>query len=160
MKAATVSQLKKELKYKSSDELEALCLRLARFKKENKELLTYLIFESEDEANYVEQVKESITAGFDEINRSSIYFIKKSIRRILRETKKYIRYSSEKETEVVLLLFFCECLGNFRPSLRENRAMMNLLDRQLVLIKTKIKGLHEDLQYDYNKELKILKDVI
>ena len=46
MKAATVAQLKKELQFKSQEEIMELCLRLARFKKENKELLTYLLFES------------------------------------------------------------------------------------------------------------------
>ena len=108
MKAASVAQLRKELKYRSSEELESLCLRLARFKKENKELLTYLLFESENEVHYVAQVKEDMDAKFDEINKSSIYYIKKSVRRILRETKKYIRYSNVKETEVELLLYFCE----------------------------------------------------
>ena len=49
MKAATVAQLKKELQFKSQEETMQLCLRLARFKKENKELLTYLLFESDSE---------------------------------------------------------------------------------------------------------------
>ena len=91
MKPATVAQIKRELKFRSSEELEALCLRLARFKKENKELLTYLLLEADNEEEYVQQVKEHISEGFSEINRSSFYYVKKSIRKILRETKKYIR---------------------------------------------------------------------
>lgn len=157
MKAATIAQLKKELKFKSSEELEALCLRLARFKKENKELLTYLLFEAEDEASYVENVKSFISVKFEEINTSSFYFIKKSVRRILRETKKFIRYSSVKETEIELLMFFCEQLVGFRPAINENRTLMNLLDRQIHLIQTKIKTVHPDLQYDFNLELENLK---
>ncbi len=153
MKAATVAQIRKELKYRSSDELEQLCLRLARFKKENKELLTYLLFESDDEASYVEHVKENMLAMFNEINTSSFYYIKKSTRKILRETKKFIRYSSVKETEVELLLFFCKQLKDFRPKIDGNRMLMNLFDRQIQFIKTKIKGLHEDLQFDYTEEL-------
>ena len=44
MKAASIAVLKKELmKLEHGDLLEA-CLRLARFKKDNKELLTYLLF--------------------------------------------------------------------------------------------------------------------
>ncbi|MEM9142481.1 MAG: hypothetical protein AAGA86_05795, partial [Bacteroidota bacterium] len=57
MKAATVAQLKKELQHRPPDELLQLCLRLARFKKENKELLTYLLFEAHDEAGYIALVK-------------------------------------------------------------------------------------------------------
>ena len=58
MKAATITEIKKELKFKSSEELALLCLRLSRFKKENKELLTYLLFESEDEEAFIKGIKE------------------------------------------------------------------------------------------------------
>ncbi len=158
MKAATVAQLKKELKFRSSDELETLCLRLARFKKENKELLTYLLFESEDEAGYIYTVKEQMDEGFESINTNSFYYVKKSIRKILRETKKYIRYSNEKETEVELLLHFCHKLRSFSPSIKSSRTMMNLYERQIALIEKKISGLHDDLQYDYSKELESIKN--
>ncbi|MCW5520490.1 hypothetical protein J1N09_11605 [Aureitalea sp. L0-47] len=156
MKAATAAQIKKELKYRSSEELEQLCLRLSRFKKENKELLTYLLFEREDEAAYIHHIKEYIDERLLEINISSSYYIKKSLRRILRETKKFIRYSDVKETEVELLLFYCTRLLEFKPSIRNNRVMMNVFYRQVDLIKSKIKALHEDLQYDYKQELNSL----
>ena len=37
MKAESVVTIRKELKHKSPEELQQLCLRLARFKAENKE---------------------------------------------------------------------------------------------------------------------------
>ena len=46
MKAATLNELRKELQALSSKELVEICLRLAKYKKESKELLTYLIFEA------------------------------------------------------------------------------------------------------------------
>ncbi len=149
MKAATVAQLKKELKFKSQDEVLELCLRLARFKKENKELLTYLLFESDSEEGYIETVKEEVDAMFADINVNSYFYIKKSVRKILRTIKKYIRYSGNKATEVELLLYFCEKLKSFRPSINRNTTLMNLYNRQLEYIKKKIPVLHEDLQYDY-----------
>jgi hypothetical protein len=79
--------------------------------------------------------------------------VKKSIRKILRETKKFIRYSSKKETEVELLLYFCVVLAHFKPSIKNSVAMVNLYERQILLIEKKITGLHEDLQYDYKLEL-------
>jgi len=153
MKPATVSQIKKELEFRSSEELKTLCLRLVRFKKENKELLTYLLFEAEDETGYVTHVKEYISERFSEVNTASFYYVKKSIRKILRETKKFIRYSSKKETEVELLIYFCKVLINFKPSIKNSVAMVNLYERQILLIENKITGLHEDLQYDYRQEL-------
>ncbi|MDF0714586.1 hypothetical protein PY092_00375 [Muricauda sp. 334s03] len=156
MKAANVAQLKKELQFKSQDELMQFCLRLARFKKENKELLTYLLFESDSEEGYIDTVKEEIDAMFEDINVNSYFYIKKSVRKILRTIKKYIRYSGNKATEVELLLYFCEKLKSFRPSIKRNVTLINLYNRQLDYIKKKIPLLHEDLQHDYSMILEEL----
>ncbi|WP_420401661.1 hypothetical protein [Flagellimonas sp.] len=157
MKASTIAQLKKELQHRSPDELLNLCLRLGRFKKENKELLTYLLFEADHEEGYIESVKAEVDEMFEEINTNSFYYIKKSVRKILRTIKKYVRYSGNKETEVELLLYFCQKLKNFRPSIKSNIALRNLYDRQLGYIEKKISALHEDLQYDFGQILEDLK---
>ncbi len=156
MKAATIAQLKKELQFKSQEDITQLCLRLARFKKENKELLTYLLFESDSEEGYIETVKEEVDQMFTEINTNSYFYIKKSVRKILRTIKKYIRYSGDKATEVELLLYFCEKLKSFRPSIQRNTTLKNLYNRQLEYVNKKIPGLHEDLQYDFGIILKEL----
>ncbi len=157
MKTATVSQLKKELLHRNPDELIALCLRLSKFKKENKELLTYLLFEGDDEAGYIASVKGELDVWFSEINTTSYYYIKKSVRKILRNLKKYIRYSGNKETEVELLLYFCKQLKYFSPSIRRNITLTNLYERQLLYLEKKIALLHEDLQYDYGVLLQSLR---
>ena len=156
MKSASVREIKQELQHRSSQELLEICLRLSKFKKENKELLTYLLFESADEATYIENVKQQLDEQFDQINRSNFYFIKKSVRKILRTLKKYSRYSSKKETEVELLLFFCERLYSFTPSIKKDKALRNLYERQIIQIKKINLSLHEDLQYDYQLELQRL----
>jgi hypothetical protein len=156
MKAATVSQLKKELSYRSPEEVLEFCLRLSKFKKENKELLTYLLFESTDEAGYIESVKNEIDLEFENINTNTYYYIKKSVRKILRSIKKYSRYSQKKETEVELLIYFCSKLKTFKPSISRNTTLMNLYKRQLDLVERIISTLHEDLQFDYRLELENL----
>ena len=153
MKAVTVKKIKDELSHKSSVELIELCLRLSKFKKENKELLTYLLFEAENEESYIESVKEQLDVLFDEINRKSYFYIRKSVRKILTLTKKFIRYSKKKETEVVLLLYFCQKLKAFKPSIQKSPRLTTTFDRQVVLIRKAIVTLHEDLQYDYLLEL-------
>ena len=153
MKAATVKQIKDELQTRSTKELIELCLRLAKFKKENKELLTYLLFEADDEQNYIRAVKADMEVQFATINTKSYYFIKKGVRKILTTNKRYIRYSQKKETEVEILLFFCEQLKNFQPSIKRSTVLKNLYQRQVDLIRKKITALHEDLQYDYGVEL-------
>ena len=156
MKTATVRELKQELNNCSSNELIELCLRLSKFKKENKELLTYLLYEASDEDGYIINVKTEIEQQFEQINIKSYFYIKKSVRKILRNVKKFIRYSKKKETEVELLIHFCIQLKELKPSIKYNVTLQNIFDRQIILIKKTIASLHEDLQFDYELELNTL----
>ncbi|MDX6746337.1 hypothetical protein SHK09_05980 [Polaribacter sp. PL03] len=158
MKAVTIKQLKDELSHKSTADLKELCLHLARFKKENKELLTYLMFESHDEESFIQTIKEEVDVQFDEINTKSFFYIRKSSRKILTSIKKHIRYSKKKETEVELLLYFCKKLKQFRPSIKHSTRLQNVFDTQVRMIKKAIEKLHEDLQYDFQLELDELLD--
>jgi len=153
LKAVTVKQIKDELKHRSQSELMELSLKLARFKKENKELLTYLLFEAHDEESYIQSVKDLVDELFDQINTKSYFYIRKSVRKILSLTKKYIRYSKKKETEVELLLHFCKRLKEFKPSISRSPRLTNVYLTQLKLTKKALSYLHEDLQYDYQLEL-------
>lgn len=153
MKAATLSELKKDLSNMPSAEVVELCLRLGRFKKENKELLTYLLFEAGDEEAYISSVKQEADRHFKEINYSNIYFAKKSCRKILRIINKYIRYSGLKQTEVELLIFYCQHLKNAEISIYASKALTNLYQRQLEKIIKALATLHEDIQYDYEEKL-------
>lgn len=153
MKTATVRELKQELSNQSQSELLELCLHLSKFKKENKELLTYLLYEADHEDGFIEGVKNEVEEQFKLINTKSYYYIKKSVRKILRTIKKYIRYSKKKETEVELLLHFCTELKKMSPSIQNNVSLLNIFNRQIELIKKIIASLHEDLQYDYEMEL-------
>ncbi len=153
MKAASISELKSELANIPVDQLIELCIRLAKFKKENKELLNYLLFESFDEQAYIENVKMDMQHQFEEINTSSLYFVKKSLRKILRTLNKYIRYTGSAETEVKLLLYFCVTLKNSGIPVEKNPVIKNMYQNQLKKISKAIAGMHEDLQYEYVKEL-------
>lgn len=156
MKSATISKLKSELALRSSEELMALCLRMAKFRKENKELLTYLLFEEEDENAYIESVKQEIAEQLAAVNIKTYYWMRKSIRKILKDVKKYIRYSQKKETEAELLLDFCRQIKALSPPISRDKTLQNLLDRQLTMVRKTIDTLHEDLQYDFNQQLEEL----
>jgi len=153
MKTATVTELKKELAHHSQKDLIELCLRLSKFKKENKELLTYLLFEADNEEAFISSIKEDIKLQFEQINTKSYFYIKKSVRKILRITKKFIRYSKNKETEIELLLYFCYELKKLKRPIARNVTLQNIFDRQILLINKAIPKLHEDLQFDYQLEL-------
>ncbi|MAB49247.1 MAG: hypothetical protein CMC05_11515 [Flavobacteriaceae bacterium] len=156
MKIESIVTIKKELQHLPKEDLLELCLRLGKFKKENKALLTYLLFEAHDEDGYVTSVKTSLDELFDGINTDSYFYMKKTIRKILRQIRVYSRYSNKKSTEVELLLYFCEQLNNLKPSIHRNKTLSNLYQRQILALKKKIRVLHEDLQYDYNLQLEAL----
>ena len=154
MKASAIHELKEELEHFSQPDLMALCLRMARFKKENKELLTYLIFMGHDEQAFVESIKAEIDAQFIEIPPDhNLYFVKKSVRKILRITNKFIRYSGDKTTAITLLLYFCTKLKGSGIRMEESAALSNLYALQQSKIEKMLPLLHEDLQYDFRKEM-------
>jgi len=156
MKPASLADIRKELKYLSEDDLRQLCLRLARFKLENKELLTYCLFESENEERYVSTVNDYLEEAFSEINTKNYYYIRKSVRKILKQLRKYIRYSGNKETEFLLHLKFSQCLTNLNPSIFKNNSLTKLFIREIQILKTTLKKLHEDLQFEYVDEIEKL----
>jgi len=156
MKAASVSALKNELSTLPQDEVLKICMQIVKYKKENKELLHYLLFESYDEPGYIKDIKNEIDQQFSEINTSHLYFAKKSIRKILKIINKYIRYSSHKRTEIDLLIYFCIKLKNSGIPIRSSASLHNLYLGQVQKIKKAIATLHEDLQFDYQDEIKRL----
>jgi len=158
MKAATVHEIKQELSITKPAEVTELCLRLARFKKENKELLTYLLFEAHDEEGFVNGVKKEIDEGFDTINLSQLYFAKKTLRKIVRMINKYCRYSGNKQTEMDLRIWFCTKLQNSGIPYKRNNVINNLYKSQVKKINDILITLHEDLQYDYRKEIMKLEE--
>jgi hypothetical protein len=156
MKPVTISTLKNELNQFSEQELIEICLKLAKYKIENKELLTYLLFDSNDEGEFVRAIKEEIDVAFSKLNQDTLYFVKKSTRKTLRSIKKYIRYSKNKESEASILLHFCLNWKQLKPGHKRSQQMINMYEQQLKMAKKAISSLHEDLQYDFNRELEEL----
>lgn len=149
----SISVLKGELKNLPKEILVQHILRLAKFKKENKELLSYLLFDSIDESNYIKEVKEKIEREFNAINYSSMYYAKKGIQKVHRMATKYIRYSGQKTTQVELLIFFCKQMKTCNINYKRSKVLNNLYDRQLMAISKTMGTLHEDLKMDYESEL-------
>ncbi|WP_291906490.1 hypothetical protein [Chitinophaga sp. CB10] len=149
MKSASVSDIKKELKTLPHESLVAVCLRLAKFKVDNKELLTYLLFEADDLPGYVAAVKAEIDEAFAEINREKSYPARKKLRKIIRITNKYIRYVGDKETEADLLLYICRQMKEAAMVSKRNVQLLNIYMQLLKKAVKAIDTLHEDLQYEY-----------
>ncbi|MEQ8241933.1 hypothetical protein [Fulvivirga sp.] len=153
MKPATLVELKKELKSRSPEEVLQICLRLGRFKKDNKELLSYLLFDAQDEQGYIEAIKYHIDDSMEEVNTSHIYYAKKGLQKILRSLNKYIRYSGNKQTEVEVLIHFCTAIKESTIDVNRSNVIANLYDRQVSKILKALTKLHEDVQADYQYQV-------
>lgn len=156
MTFASLAEIKKQLQETDADVLQSLCLRLAKYKKENKELLGYLLFESQNEASYVQQIKEEIDAQFEELKGRNLYLVKKMLRKILRYTNRHIKYSNRDETDLELRIYFCEKIKQAKIPLRESAVLLNLYQGQLKKINAVLAKLPEDLQSDYSNAIKAI----
>lgn len=157
MKAASLNEIKKELSYLDLKKVQELCMRLAKYKKENKELLTYLLFEAGDESAYVTGVKGEMDDHFALLPKSNVYLIKKSLRKILRITNKQIKYSEVKQTEVELRIYFCTKMKKSGIRRLPSQVLVNLYNQQLKKIEAALSKLPEDLRYDYHDDFEQLK---
>lgn len=159
MKTASVSELKKELNELPPRQLVELCLTLAKYKKDNKELLDYLLFEAHNKPNFIKEVKKEIDEHFDELKyQQNLYYVKKSLRKLLRIINKYCKYVADKALAAELHIYFCGKLKNSRIPYKKSQLLVNLYEQELKKINTLISSLHEDLQQDYLNDLEKITD--
>lgn len=160
MKTASLAEIKQELQNLTAKEITEICLRLARFKKDNKELITYLLFEAHNVEAYTRQVKEMMNETFKDVNTNNFYLAKKTLRKILRLVNKYIKYVASKQTEVELRIYFCLLLKNSGIRIHKNKVLTNMYMQQLKKIKAALTSLHEDIQYDFTKQVDELQTAV
>jgi len=152
-KPASVSEIRKELRMVHPDRLVELCLAMAKYKKDNKELLAYLLFNSDDELEYCKEVKAELGELFEALNTSTPFFAKKTLRKILRTITKHVSFSGSKRVEVELLVFFCKNMRASGLRIKYNPTLLNMYERQIAKITKSLATLHEDLQADYADEV-------
>ncbi len=154
MKTISLSELKKELQLLPQKELVELCIALAKYKKDNKEYLGYLLFESHDKTVFVNEIKAEVDAHFLALKgQSNLYLTKKSLRKILRIINKYCKYVADKAIAADLHIYFCDKLKNSGIQFRKSQLLINMYHQQLKKINVLISTLHEDLRNDYGRDL-------
>lgn len=155
MKPEKLSDLKKVLLVLNVPELTEICLRLAKYKKENKELLAYLLFDANEPMKYAEDVKSFLIADFNTMQKHYFYSTK-SLRKIIRLINRYSKYTGSKQVETELAIWFCTNYLNYVDLKTSHKPLQGLLTRQFEKITKLLPKLHEDLQFDYQKEYETL----
>jgi len=146
-----LQDIKKEIQHLPQEQIAELCLRLARYKKENKELLAYLLFEASNEAGFIEKIKAEVGFMFSQLPSLS-YNAAKSMRKTLRLISKYVKFIGTKEAEIDLLICFCVYYNQYCDRKVTYKPLRLILGRTLLKIKTLISKLHEDLQFDFKND--------
>src|SRR5688572_1202298 len=156
MKVASLNEIKRESQTLEPETLVAPCVRLAKLKKENKELLNFLLFEAEHRHDYINNLKEEIEELFRTVPvGSNVYFVKKSLRKILRFVNRQIKYAGSQEAELEVRVFFCTKMKDYKVPM-SGSVIQNLYQQQVKKIETIFKKLPEDLQADYEREVKMV----
>ena len=150
-----LQDIKKEVQHLSALQLTELCLRLARHKKENKELMAYLLFEADNQPAFIEKVKAEVGFMFSQMPVQS-YNAAKYLRKILRLIGKYTKFIAAKEAEIDLLLNFCNNYLQYADRKSSYKPLRLILTRQIEKIKATISKLHEDVQADFISEYDLL----
>jgi membrane-anchored protein YejM (alkaline phosphatase superfamily) len=154
MKTTTLNEIKKELQHLQQDDLVDLCLSLAKYKKDNKEYVAYLLFQAQNKTVFLNDVKAEIDDHFLELSpQTNLYYIKKSLRKLLRTISKFSKYLGDKALSVELYMYFCRKLKNSGIPFEKSPLLVNMYQQQLKKINSLVGGLHEDLQSDYHSEL-------
>jgi hypothetical protein len=143
-----LQSIKKELQHISSSQLTDLCLRLSKYKKENKELLSYLLFESSNHDTYIEGIKQEVEAMFNELPSHS-YYAAKSMRKILKLIAKHTKFMASKPAEIDLLVYYCQQYIIHIDKRTGYKPLRQLLHKQLEKVAKLMATLHEDLRYDH-----------
>ncbi len=146
--AASLSELKKALVQLPHDELLAVCVRLTKFKIDNKELLTYLLLKSHDERGYAEGLCDEIDRQF---RQQPIH--QRTLRKIIRWMDRCLRMSGNKETELQVRIHFARCVADIAPKMKRCRVTANLYATQLSKIEKTLDKVHPDLQFDFRHEM-------
>jgi biotin synthase-like enzyme len=76
---------------------------------------------------------------------------------VSRFANKHIKYASNKQAEVEILMYYCKQFKKQGSYVFKSTALANLYAAQLKKINKAIEGLHEDLQFEYARTLETLK---
>lgn len=155
MRPASIHEIRNQLQHLSPEELKDLIIRLARFKQENKGLITYRIFDSLDEDAFVVSVQQMIREVFIGINPAP-YLAKKTIRKAIRIGNQAIKYSGIPTTEISILCCLMDEMRTSAVDVSSSPVLINLARGLNKRAQRCFDTLHEDLQFEYRTQLQNL----
>ena len=148
----SLQEQKKELHQLSKTELEAICLRFARFKKENKELLEFVLFHQGDPQAYADALKTDLADVFKSLTGAN-YSDAKKLRKITKALNKHAKYMQNPTLEADLWIWFCYTYCYSLAAKSTAQVIRNFFAKAVIKVEKIQYKLHEDLAFDVAQEL-------
>jgi hypothetical protein len=155
----SLASLKKELSGLERADLISICARLARHKKENKELLAYLLLDADDPILYAEKIKPLLDEPFDAPFYSSWAFAKR-LRKSLRIIAKYQRFTGSARGEAELLIYFLQKFQSDWRHQLHHATIQKIVFRSFDKIEKLIYKVDEDYRFDFEEPLQGLRQLL
>ncbi|HEX7415368.1 MAG TPA: hypothetical protein VF411_15090 [Bacteroidia bacterium] len=150
MKTYSLHELKNELQELPPSELLELCIKLAKYKKDNKEFLAYCLFEAGNKPAFMNEIKTEIDEHIRALqSQSNAYYAKKGLRKLLRILSRYSKYINDKALSAEMLIYLCLQLKQSGIAY----VLAKIYEQQLKKINALLITLHEDLRQDYLSDL-------
>jgi len=155
MELISSAEIKKGLKTLPKMVLEKMIMRLARLKKENKELLHFELRLNGDADQYKEEVWEEIKSYLD-TEFSGIRLQMKALKRANRLISKYGRLSQVREGEAELIIRVIKLVISDRRTEIKRNIIQRFLHTQLKKAYSLSRKFHPDLKYDLEAEIMVI----
>ncbi|MFM7709422.1 MAG: hypothetical protein ACKO5C_00765 [Ferruginibacter sp.] len=148
-----VQELRKRTADLQTSELIQLLSRLMRFKRENKELVAYELFVRDQPEVWFSEIRESFNSELETMNTSHPYFMKKTMRKLIRRAKTYARYAGDPAIESELFCGLLEVFNEHHLHVHPSDIVRKIYYDTFTRLEKNISKLHEDLQYDFERRL-------
>jgi len=156
MKPATLVQIRKELETISPQRLMALTLRLIKLKSENKEFVSYLLFDEDQLSEYLADLKFEISEVLDCASFSQSLIAKKALRKCQKSITKHARYMGSKDAEAELYMFMIRKIHEKGINKYTHRTIQIIYLRCIERVKKLLPNIHDDLRGDFEIEIQNL----
>ena len=143
---------KKEITKLDNKHLAEICIRLAKHKTENKELLNYLLFYAHDNEPYIDDLKKDIAAVYNNLPIGE-YACTVQLKKLILRLNKHLKFVADKSREAEIITEFCQTFIQHINIRSHYSPLIQVLYRQFVKLNKVILKLDEDLQFDYQQPI-------
>lgn len=146
-----LADIKQALQQATPNELRDLCVRLARFKQDNKQLLHYALFYQDRPEVFIEEVNVRLKEAVETFNYSHAYWVKKGLRKWQRQVNLLGRISGEPWVQAKLQGMYALACYEAASKVAATEVLTNLCAQATKKFYAQVAKLEADWQHDLTR---------